>query len=187
MNPTHSKFIPLAICLALVLAACSSDSAKSTDVTTTVAATAPATDAPATTAPAASAPATTPATAAPQTSAPAACVEAVENADTVNLVHLCGTILTDSGDLTLYTFDADPLNGSACNAGCVDTWPPLTIPDGDFTTALPDGFDEIARDDGLSQLTYLGKPLYRYSGDSAPGDTNGDGIGGVWHVVPLGD
>ncbi len=182
MNTTHSKFVPVAICLALVLAACSSDSAKSTDITTTaVAATAPATDPPATTAPA-----TTPATAAPETSAPATCVEEVDTADTVNLVHLCGTILTDYGDITLYTFDDDPLNGSACNAGCVDTWPPLTIPDGDFTTALPDGFDEIARDDGLSQLTYLGKPLYYFSGDSAPGDTNGDGIGGLWHIVPLG-
>ena len=26
-------------------------------------------------------------------------------------------------------------------------------------------------------------PLYRFAGDAAPGDTNGQGSGGVWFVV----
>jgi predicted lipoprotein with Yx(FWY)xxD motif len=34
-----------------------------------------------------------------------------------------------------------------------------------------------------SQLEYNGHPLYTYSGDTGPGQTNGEGIGGVWHVV----
>jgi predicted lipoprotein with Yx(FWY)xxD motif len=32
----------------------------------------------------------------------------------------------------------------------------------------------ITRDDGTTQVTYNGRPLYHYSGDSAPGDTNGN-------------
>ena len=33
------------------------------------------------------------------------------------------------------------------------------------------------------QVTYNGWPLYFYAGDTAPGDTNGQGQGGVWYVV----
>ena len=29
----------------------------------------------------------------------------------------------------------------------------------------------------------MGRPLYFYIGDAVPGDTNGDGAGGVWHTV----
>ena len=39
------------------------------------------------------------------------------------------------------------------------------------------------RDDGTTQVTYAGHPVYLYSGDSAAGDTNGQGIGGVWFAV----
>jgi hypothetical protein len=39
-----------------------------------------------------------------------------------------------------------------------------------------------------TQVTSGGLPLYRYAGDRAAGDANGDGIvnfGGVWHVVKV--
>ena len=39
------------------------------------------------------------------------------------------------------------------------------------------------RDDGTTQATYCGHPLYRYSGDSAAGDTNGEAVGGVWYAT----
>ena len=32
-------------------------------------------------------------------------------------------------------------------------------------------------------MTVDGWPLYFFSGDSAPGDTNGQGVGDVWYVV----
>jgi predicted lipoprotein with Yx(FWY)xxD motif len=41
----------------------------------------------------------------------------------------------------------------------------------------------IADPDGSKQLTYMGWPLYTYSGDSAPGQANGQGTGGVWFAM----
>ena len=51
-----------------------------------------------------------------------------------------------------------------------------------------DGVDEsllgtVDHPDAGTQVTYNGWPLYFFSGDSAPGDTNGQGQGGVWYVV----
>ena len=39
------------------------------------------------------------------------------------------------------------------------------------------------REDDAAQVTYAGHPLYRYSGDTAPGDTNGNEVGDVWYAV----
>jgi predicted lipoprotein with Yx(FWY)xxD motif len=96
-----------------------------------------------------------------------------------------GTILTDAEGFTLYVFAQDPPDESACGAGCVDVWPPATL-DGELTVG--EGLDAamfstITRDDGATQLTVNEQPLYRYVPDTAPGDTNGQGVGGVWHVV----
>ena len=44
-------------------------------------------------------------------------------------------------------------------------------------------FSTVERDDGSSQLVAGKWPLYRFSGDSAPGDVNGQGSGDVWFVV----
>ena len=39
------------------------------------------------------------------------------------------------------------------------------------------------RDDGTTQVTYDGHPLYLYSGDTAAGDANGEGVGDIWFAV----
>ena len=41
----------------------------------------------------------------------------------------------------------------------------------------------MTRKDGAEQWAFKGMPLYYWAGDSKPGDTNGDGVGGVWHVL----
>ena len=33
------------------------------------------------------------------------------------------------------------------------------------------------------QWAVKGKPLYYFAGDAKPGERNGDGSGGTWHVV----
>ena len=85
---------------------------------------------------------------------------------------------------TLYVFDGDLAQpgGSACNGGCASVWPPLL-----FTDGVPSGMSGlggIVRADGSSQVTYQGRPLYFFSGDAAPGDTLGQGIGNQWWLVP---
>ena len=86
--------------------------------------------------------------------------------------------------LTVYIFDADLVapGTSVCSGACATNWPPVAPPAG---ATLTTGFATIARTDGTTQLTYSGRPLYRFIGDSAPGQGNGDGItafGGLWHV-----
>ena len=98
-----------------------------------------------------------------------------------------GTILTTFDGYTLYTFDSDSGGVPTCTGDCATTWPPLVIPGAPTAGEGVSGtLDLVARDDGSMQVTLDGKPLYMYSGDPAVGDTNGDGFGGVWHVVTLG-
>lgn len=98
-----------------------------------------------------------------------------------------GAVLV-SGGMTLYLFEQDTGSESTCSGECATAWPPLT------TTGSPgaaDGADAselgtTTRDDGSTQVTYAGHPLYFFSGDSAPGDTNGqgvDGFGAEWYAV----
>lgn len=41
----------------------------------------------------------------------------------------------------------------------------------------------VKRDDGRLQVTIGGWPVYRFSGDTEPGDTNGQGVGSTWFGV----
>jgi predicted lipoprotein with Yx(FWY)xxD motif len=98
-----------------------------------------------------------------------------------------GTILTDANGRTLYFFDNDkPIKPqSSCTGQCVKAWPIVPASSG---STLGPGVDaaklsHIVRSDGLTQLTYNNWPLYTFSGDTAAGDTNGQGIGGTWHVA----
>lgn len=97
-----------------------------------------------------------------------------------------GNILTDSQGMTLYTFKKDKPGESACADACAKRWPPLTVSEGMQPMAAPGisgKLGEIERKDDTYQVTYNGMPLYRYAGDSKPGDTNGQGLGGAWSVV----
>jgi predicted lipoprotein with Yx(FWY)xxD motif len=100
-----------------------------------------------------------------------------------------GDIVTDSEGRTLYVFMADTSSESTCYEGCEDTWPALTVdgqPSAEGIDASLLGTSE--RTDGSTQVTLNGHPLYYYAPDTSPGDTNGQGVGGVWFVVsPAGD
>lgn len=88
--------------------------------------------------------------------------------------------------LTLYTFANDTEGKSTCTGDCATTWPPLLVEEGEPTASMdvPGSLGVYERmEDGGRQLTYNGMPLYYFSGDSAPGDTNGQGLGGVWFVA----
>jgi predicted lipoprotein with Yx(FWY)xxD motif len=96
-----------------------------------------------------------------------------------------GLILTDSAGLTLYIFDRDTPGVSNCSGGCATTWPPLLLAEGDPIAPpdLPGTLAVITRADGGRQVTYNDQPLYLYVRDQQPGDTTGEGVGGVWHLA----
>ena len=98
-----------------------------------------------------------------------------------------GTILTDGTGMTLYFFDNDkPIKPqSSCTGQCVKAWPIVPASNGSLVGPGVDAakLGQIVRTDGQMQLTYNNWPLYTFSGDSAAGQTNGQGIMGIWHVA----
>ncbi len=98
-----------------------------------------------------------------------------------------GPILVDSKGLTLYIYMKDKQNSgeSTCIANCTSVWPPfLTL--GSPTSGIEiqgNLLGKITRADGSTQVTYNGWPLYYYSNDLKPGDTNSEGMQGVWFVI----
>lgn len=89
-------------------------------------------------------------------------------------------MLTDDQGNTLYIFDRDTEGVSNCYDDCAANWPPYL---GEAGAEKPEGWTLIARTDGTQQWAYQGKPLYYYVKDMATGDTTGDGVGGVWHII----
>jgi predicted lipoprotein with Yx(FWY)xxD motif len=96
--------------------------------------------------------------------------------------------LVDATGRTLYVWEADQGDQSACDGACAQAWPPLT------TNVKPEagaGVDAgllgtSERADGTTGVTYAGHPVYYFSGDQAPGDVNGqgsDGFGAKWWPV----
>jgi predicted lipoprotein with Yx(FWY)xxD motif len=99
-----------------------------------------------------------------------------------------GAVLADGNGRTLYTLTN---NGTpvACTGGCAAVWPPLTLPAGTAMARVGPGVTGIGTlaVGSTTLVTDKGSPLYRYSGDTQAGDTNGEGIasfGGVWHAEP---
>ena len=104
-----------------------------------------------------------------------------------------GTYLTDAQGRTLYLFVADTGDTSTCTGGCATAWPPLT------TTGTPTGSGQVnaawlgttVRDDGTTQVTYAGHPLYYFARDTSAGAMMGQGSNGAgakwWVVAPSGN
>lgn len=98
-----------------------------------------------------------------------------------------GEVMTDGEGNVLYYFTPDVEGNSACEGNCINAWPIFNADEFRTGDGLePANFGTITRADGSSQTTYFGWPLYYFSGDNQPGDTNGDAIesfGGIWYVA----
>ena len=101
-----------------------------------------------------------------------------------------GEVVTSAG-ATLYRFDKDTAKPakSNCAGQCAVTWLPVLATGGapKLDGINPSLVGIAVRADGTEQVTLAGWPLYRYTGDTAPGETRGEGVGGSWHAVgPVG-
>ncbi len=173
MSHVRSALLALPV-LALTLAACGDDSDSSSTTAApaiTIATTAAAAD---TTAPAATGDTTGGATGGATGDA------GIALADTS-----LGSILVDGAGRTLYLFTADSPTATACAADCLANWPPLPASAAPTLGAGLDAedFTTVTAADGTEQVSFYGHPLYYFAGDAAPGDINGQGVGGKWYVV----
>ena len=97
-----------------------------------------------------------------------------------------GTVLVNAEGLTLYHLKTESASNIQCTGSCTATWPPLLFTGpGDATGGVhvTGTLSTIARPDSGKQVTYNGLPLYTYSGDSKPGEANGQGIENAWYAV----
>ena len=98
-----------------------------------------------------------------------------------------GKILTTADGTTVYLYVPDAQGAPTCTDACAQSWPPLTVDDpakvtggaGVDATLLATAQHPTAG----TQVTYNGWPLYTFKGDTKPGDTTGQGQGGVWYVL----
>ena len=87
-----------------------------------------------------------------------------------------GNYLTDPKGRAVYV-----TTKTSCTGDCLKNWPPYLL-EGEFRS---DGkLSVVMRDDvRRAQYTWEGKQLYYYAGDTAAGDTKGDGVGNAWYLV----
>jgi predicted lipoprotein with Yx(FWY)xxD motif len=91
-----------------------------------------------------------------------------------------GKVYVDERGMTLYTFDKDKANESACYDECAVKWPPYLA---DANAKSEGEWTLVERKDGSKMWAYENQPLYTYIEDKNPGDVTGDGVGGVWHIA----
>jgi predicted lipoprotein with Yx(FWY)xxD motif len=97
-----------------------------------------------------------------------------------------GAYVAGANGLALYVFLNDSDGKSACTGDCAGSWPPLVVAAAADVTAgsgVTGAIGTITRDDGTTQVTLGGAPLYYFAADTAAGDTKGQGIGEVWYLA----
>jgi predicted lipoprotein with Yx(FWY)xxD motif len=98
-----------------------------------------------------------------------------------------GQVLFDSDDQAIYYFDKESGSKSECYGACAEAWPPV------LTEGAPQAgsgaqtglLGTTQRDDGTTQVTYDGHPLYYYV-DDPKGQVlchNVNEFGGLWLAV----
>ncbi|OLB91877.1 MAG: hypothetical protein AUI15_22215 [Actinobacteria bacterium 13_2_20CM_2_66_6] len=99
-----------------------------------------------------------------------------------------GQILVDGNGRTLYLFEADTSSASTCYGSCATYWPPLLTggPPQAGAGAKTSLLGTTKRNDGTTEVTYAGHPLYYVVTDHNPGDATGQRVnnfGAAWDVV----
>jgi predicted lipoprotein with Yx(FWY)xxD motif len=97
-----------------------------------------------------------------------------------------GYVLAEANGQVVYTYAKDTQNGApTCTGSCAAAWPPATgTPKAGPADTFPAQFGVVKGAGGVEQITYNGYPLYTFQG-ARPLSVAGNGVGGVWHVVPL--
>jgi predicted lipoprotein with Yx(FWY)xxD motif len=97
------------------------------------------------------------------------------SAVSVQEVDGVGRTLVDSAGKTLYFADQEADGAIKCTESCLSFWFP--VEGSESTAASMDGLAVVKRsDNGQSQLTFEGKPLYTFKLDTGPGQSKGHNL-----------
>ena len=105
-----------------------------------------------------------------------------------------GAVLVDRSGKTAYSPDQEAHGKILCTGSCLGFWFPVTVAAGTSVhgpAGLPGPVGTIHRpDNGQTQLTYNGKPLYTFRLDTGPGQSQGNNFNDQfnnvnfnWHAV----
>jgi predicted lipoprotein with Yx(FWY)xxD motif len=118
-------------------------------------------------------------------SEPAAAAPALELVATKT--KALGWVVTDGKGWILYRFDKDrakPAATSTCTGACSQKWPPVLWHGKPVLKGLSASLvGKVRRADGTWQVTLHGWPVYRFAGDTKPGQWKGQGVGGTWYTI----
>jgi predicted lipoprotein with Yx(FWY)xxD motif len=92
-------------------------------------------------------------------------------------------VITNGADgHTLYELVPNERPNFWCTGSCTATWPPLLTKGSPTASgdAMSAKLGTVKRPDGSTQVTYDDFPVYEYSGDSAAGQANGQGVAGPY-------
>ena len=113
----------------------------------------------------------------------------VDDADVDGL----GSVLVNGMGRTLYVLSSESGGTITCtdDNGCTKVWPDTELPAGTTQGIAGSGVQAsllgtTKNASGDLYLTYAGFPLYTFTGDTGPGQANGEGImsfGGTWTVI----
>jgi predicted lipoprotein with Yx(FWY)xxD motif len=105
-------------------------------------------------------------------------------------INKLGVVLVNGRGFTLYMFKPDHQKRVTCKGTCAAAWPPLKLKKGQRPTAGGAAKQRLLGSDknpgGGRVVTYNRWPLYRYIGDSKPGQATGQATnlnGGLWYVL----
>lgn len=118
---------------------------------------------------------------------PAAAMAATRSVAKEGTVTSLGkTVLTNNAGRTLYTLSVEKHGHFICTGSCLSTWRPLTVSAGTKPTG-PVTLGTVKRPDGRTQVTYRGRPLYSFAGDTKAGEAKGEGFKdvGTWHAATI--
>ena len=104
---------------------------------------------------------------------------------------LAKTVVVEAHGRTLYALSPETTHHLLCRSTtCLQNWPPLTVAGARLKLVAGSGVQGhlglLRRPRGKWQVTLRGMPLYRFAGDTAKGQANGEGLmsfGGTWHAV----
>jgi predicted lipoprotein with Yx(FWY)xxD motif len=97
-----------------------------------------------------------------------------------------GDIIVDAKGMTVYVFDKDVAGSgsSACTGDCQKLWVPVpAASDQPVAVGITAPVGVITGAGGGEQITIGGLPVYTYTGDNAPGNTNGQLFKNLWHAL----